>query len=112
MTQVVSGQFPRTENIQHSAMAKRDHEEPKEHQSSTKGELGYTLIPPCMPRVCGSREPSLEALNFHHLFHIHILIVVRHKKMFPAIFSALTGLTELKLAQSTGTMPNCEYLAR
>ena len=31
--------------------------------------------------------------------------------MFPAIFSALTGLTELKLAQSIDTMLKCEYLA-
>ena len=45
MTRVVSGQFPRIENIRRGATAKRDREEPKEHHSSTKGELGYTLIP-------------------------------------------------------------------
>ena len=45
MTRVVSGQFPCIENIQHGATAKLDCEEPKEHHSSTKEELGYTLIP-------------------------------------------------------------------
>ena len=45
MTRVVSGQVPRIENIRRDAMAKCDSEGPKEHHSSTKGELGYTLIP-------------------------------------------------------------------
>ena len=45
MTWVVSGQFPRIENIRCDAMAKRDREGPKEQHSSTKGEMGYTLIP-------------------------------------------------------------------
>ena len=45
MTRVVSGQFPCIVNARHCTMAKRDREEPKEHHSSTKGELGYTLIP-------------------------------------------------------------------
>ena len=44
MTQVVSGQFPRIENIRRNAMAKHNSKEPKEHHSSTKGELGYTMI--------------------------------------------------------------------
>ena len=45
MTRVVSGQFPHIENVWHGDTAKRDCEEPKEHHNSTKGELGYTLIP-------------------------------------------------------------------
>ena len=45
MIRVVSGQYLRIENIRHSATTKRDCEEPKEHHSSTKRELGYTLIP-------------------------------------------------------------------
>ena len=45
MTWVVSGQFPRIENVQHGDTPKCDHEEPKEHHNSTKEELGYTLIP-------------------------------------------------------------------
>ena len=50
MTWVVSDQFPCIENIRRNAMAKRDRKEPKERHihtciySSTKGELGYTLI--------------------------------------------------------------------
>ena len=68
MTQVVSGQFLHIENIWCNAMAKHDREEPKEHHSSTKGELGYTLISTIMPRVCWSCELSLEALNSHRLF--------------------------------------------
>ena len=44
MTWVVSGQFPHIENIWRSDTAKSDHEEPKEHHNSTKGELGYTLF--------------------------------------------------------------------
>ena len=36
MTWVVSGQFPRIENIRRGATAKCDREEPKEHHSSTK----------------------------------------------------------------------------
>ena len=45
MTQVVSGQFPRIENVQCRDTAKHNCEEPKEHHNLTKGELGYTLIP-------------------------------------------------------------------
>ena len=45
MTQVVSGQFLCIENIRCGATAKRNRVEPKEHHSSTKGELGHTLIP-------------------------------------------------------------------
>ena len=60
MTRVVSGQFQYFENKRCNAMAKCDHKGPKEHHSSTmdnraqkrsiihgstKGELGYTLIP-------------------------------------------------------------------
>ena len=62
MTQVVSGQFPRIENIQHGATAKCDREELKEHHTSTKRELGYTLIPTIHAyRVRERHEPSLEA---------------------------------------------------
>ena len=45
MTRVVSGQFARIENVRRGNTAKRDREEAKEHHNSTKGELGYTLIP-------------------------------------------------------------------
>ena len=45
ITRVVSGQFLRIENVRRGNTAKRDCEEPKEHHNSTKGELGYTLIP-------------------------------------------------------------------
>ena len=45
MTRVVLGQFPCIENIQRGNTAKHDSEEPKQHHNSTKGELGYTLIP-------------------------------------------------------------------
>ena len=45
MTWVVSSQFLRIENVRRGDTAKRDCEEPKEHHNSTKGELGYILIP-------------------------------------------------------------------
>ena len=45
MTRVVSGQLPHIENIRCGATAKGNCKEPKEHHSSTKRELGYTLIP-------------------------------------------------------------------
>ena len=61
MTQVVSGQFLHIENVRRSDTAKRDCDEPKEHHNSTKGELGYTLIPTMLPRVRGRCELSLEA---------------------------------------------------
>ena len=40
---VVSGQFPRIENIRHDTMANCNCDEPKEHHSSTKGELGLHI---------------------------------------------------------------------
>ena len=45
MTQVVSGQFQHFENTWRDIMAKHGHKEQKEHYSSTKWKLGYTLIP-------------------------------------------------------------------
>ena len=84
MTQVVSGQFLRIENIQRGAIAKHDCKEPKEHHSSTKGELGYTLIP--MHLACLEYAGEFRGLEFSLSFLIIIMFFSFVTKNVPSHF--------------------------
>ena len=70
MTRIVLSQFPRIEHIRRGATAKRGRVETKEHHSSTKRELSYTLIPAM--GVWSARETWTEfrGLEFPSSFFI------------------------------------------
>ena len=104
ITWVVSDQIPSIENIWRGTTAKHRCKEPKECHSSTKQELGYTLVPAM------HAQESRTGLKFYHLF-LHVFIFVCHKKMFPTNIFMLSEPTKLKLTHRVETTLKCEYLA-